>query len=70
MIDVEDLVKTYSKGNVTTEVVKGVSFRVEEKEFASIMGPSGTGKSTLMNILGAMDKPTSGRYRLNGVDVC
>ena len=69
MIEVEDLEKTYSKGNVTTEVLKGVSFRIEEKEFVSIMGPSGAGKSTLMNILGAMDKPTSGRYRLDGVDV-
>ena len=69
MIEVEDLVKTYTKGNVETEVLKGVSFRIEEKEFVSIMGPSGTGKSTLMNILGAMDKPTSGRYSLDGVDV-
>ena len=69
MIEVEDLVKTYTKGNVDTEVLKGVSFRIEEKEFVSIMGPSGTGKSTLMNILGAMDKPTSGRYSLDGVDV-
>ena len=69
MIEVEDLVKTYTKGNVDTEVLKGVSFRIEEKEFVSIMGPSGTGKSTLMNILGAMDKPTSGRYSLDDVDV-
>ena len=69
MIQVEDLVKTYSKGNVQTEVLKGVSFRIEEKEFVSIMGPSGTGKSTLMNILGAMDKPTRGSYTLNGVDI-
>jgi len=69
MIEVEDLVKTYSKGNVDTEVLKGVSFRIEEKEFVSIMGPSGTGKSTLMNILGAMDKPSSGRYSLDDVDV-
>jgi len=69
MIEVEDIVKTYSRGSVDTEVLKGVSFRVEEKEFVSIMGPSGTGKSTLMNILGAMDKPTGGRYSLDGVDV-
>jgi len=69
MIEVEDLVKTYSKGNVDTEVLKGVSFRIEEKEFVSIMGPSGTGKSTLMNLLGAMDKPSSGRYSLDDVDV-
>ena len=69
MIEVKDIVKTYSKGNVRTEVLKGVSFRIEEQEFVSIMGSSGTGKSTLMNIVGAMDKPTSGRYLLNGVDV-
>ena len=69
MIQVENIIKTYSKGNVVTEVLKGVSFRIEEKEFVSIMGPSGTGKSTLMNVLGAMDKPTSGRYLLNDVDV-
>ena len=69
MIEVEDLAKTYSKGSVDTEVLKGVSFRIEEKEFVSIMGTSGTGKSTLMNILGAMDKPTGGRYSLDRVDV-
>lgn len=69
MIEVENLVKTYTKGNVDTEVLKGVSFRIEAKEFVSIMGPSGTGKSTLMNILGAMDKPTGGRYSLDDVDV-
>ncbi len=69
MIQVEDIVKTYSKGNVDSDVLKGVSFRLEEKEFVSIMGPSGTGKSTLMNILGAMDKPTGGRYLLDDVDV-
>jgi len=69
MIELEDIVKTYTKGSVSTEVLKGVSFRIEENEFVSIMGPSGTGKSTLMNILGAMDKPTGGRYSLNDTDV-
>jgi putative ABC transport system ATP-binding protein len=69
MIQVEDIKKTYAKGNVVTEVLKGISFRIEEKEFVSIMGPSGTGKSTLMNILGAMDKPSSGCYSLGGVDI-
>lgn len=69
MIQIEDLKKTYVKGSVETEVLKGVSFRIEEKEFVSIMGPSGTGKSTLMNMLGAMDKPTSGQYMLDDVDV-
>ena len=69
MIEAKDITKTYSKGTVTTEVLKGVTFRVEQGEFVSIMGPSGTGKSTLMNILGALDKPTSGDYLLNGEEV-
>ena len=69
MIEAKDITKTYSKGTVTTEVLKGVTFRVEQGEFVSIMGPSGTGKSTLMNILGALDKPTGGEYLLNGEDV-
>jgi len=69
MIQAKDITKTYSKGTVTTQVLKGVTFRVEQGEFVSIMGPSGTGKSTLMNILGALDKPTGGEYLLNGDDV-
>ena len=69
MMEVEDLVKSYVKGTITTDVLNGISFRIEEGEFVSIMGASGTGKSTLMNILGALDKPSSGRYLLNGVEV-
>ena len=69
MIQVESLAKSYTKGAITTEVLKEISFRIEEGEFVSIMGASGTGKSTLMNILGALDKPSDGRYLLDGVDV-
>ena len=69
MIEVENLAKSYVKDRIKTDVLDGVSFRVEEGEFISIMGASGVGKSTLMNILGALDKPSSGRYLLNGVDV-
>ena len=69
MIQVESLAKSYTKGEITTEVLKEISFRIEEGEFVSIMGASGTGKSTLMNILGALDKPSNGRYLLDGVDV-
>lgn len=69
MIQVESLAKSYTKGAITTEVLKEISFRIEEGEFVSIMGASGTGKSTLMNILGALDKPSNGRYLLDGVDV-
>jgi len=69
MIELENLTKNYTKGTVTTEVLKGVSFRVEKGEFVAIMGSSGAGKTTLMNILGSLDKPTGGAYRLDGVDM-
>jgi putative ABC transport system ATP-binding protein len=69
MIELENIDKTYGNGNVTTPVLRGISFSVEPGEYVAIMGSSGTGKSTLMNILGCLDKPTAGQYRLNGVDV-
>lgn len=69
MIEVVDVHKTYGNGQVTTPVLKGVSFAIEEGEYVAIMGASGTGKSTMMNILGCLDKPTSGHYRLEGTDV-
>jgi putative ABC transport system ATP-binding protein len=69
MIDLNDIDKTYGNGSVTTPVLHGISFRVEPGEYVAIMGASGTGKSTLMNILGCLDKPTGGRYLLDGVDV-
>lgn len=70
MIEVEGLEKTYSAGSLATPVLKGVSFRIDEGEYVAIMGTSGTGKSTLMNILGCLDKPTGGSYRLDGTEVC
>jgi putative ABC transport system ATP-binding protein len=69
MIELENLSKHYTKGTAVTEVLKGISFRVEKGEFVAIMGSSGAGKTTLMNILGGLDKPTGGRYRLDGVDM-
>ena len=69
MIELEDIEKTYGNGNVVTPVLKGINFRIERGEYLAIMGASGTGKSTLMNILGCLDKPTAGHYRLDGVDV-
>ncbi len=69
MIEVEQLEKTYSTGRMATPVLKGISFRINEGEYVAIMGTSGTGKSTLMNILGCLDKPTTGRYLLDDTDV-
>jgi putative ABC transport system ATP-binding protein len=69
MIELEGIEKTYTSGSIQTPVLKGISFRIEAGEFVAIMGASGTGKSTLMNILGCLDKPTSGHYRLDGTDM-
>jgi len=68
MIELDGLEKTYAGGQTTT-VLKGVSFRIDAGEYVAIMGASGTGKSTLMNILGCLDKPTGGRYVLDGADM-
>ena len=69
MIELEGIQKTYTSGSIQTPVLKGISFRIEAGEFVAIMGASGTGKSTLMNILGCLDKPTAGHYRLDGTDM-
>ena len=69
MIELEGIEKTYLNGGVSTPVLNGVSFRIEPGEYVAIMGASGTGKSTLMNILGCLDKPTAGHYRLDGIDM-
>lgn len=69
VIDIRDITKTYQMGEVEVHALRGVSLKIYEGEFLSIMGPSGSGKSTLMNILGALDQPTSGAYFLDGVDV-
>ena len=69
IIKLEDIHKTYRTGGVEVQAVRGVSPEAREGEFVAIMGASGSGKSTLMNIIGCLDRPTSGRYLLDGTDV-
>jgi putative ABC transport system ATP-binding protein len=69
MIECKNLYKTYINGDVETQAVCGISFKIEKGEFVAIIGPSGSGKSTLMHILGALDTPTAGQYFLDGKEV-
>ena len=69
MIECKNITKTYKNGEAETNVLKGITFTINDGEYVAIMGPSGSGKSTLMHILGALDSPTSGTYFLDGRDV-
>ena len=69
LIEVRDLTKVYEVGDVSVRAVQGISLGIDRGEFVSVIGPSGSGKSTFMHILGCLDRPTSGRYLLNGRDV-
>ena len=69
IIDFTDIRKTYITGPVKYEALRGVNFKIFPGEFVAIMGPSGSGKSTIMNIVGALDVPTTGTYKLRGKNI-
>ena len=69
VVHLEDIHKTYDSGDVPVHAVRGVSIAIQRGEFVALMGASGSGKSTLMNMLGCLDRPTGGRYLLDGTDV-
>ncbi len=69
LIEVKGLTKIYKMGNVEVHALRGIDLNVEKGEFVAIMGPSGSGKSSLMDILGCLSKPTSGSYKLEGEEV-
>ena len=68
-IDLRDIRKTYENGPMKVPVLHGLTFTIAAGEYVAIMGPSGSGKSTLMNLIGCLDRPTSGKYILDGIDV-
>ena len=69
VIRIEDLARVYQMGEVEVRALDGISLVIDEGEFVAVMGPSGSGKSTFMNIVGCLDRPTAGRYFLDGHDV-
>ncbi len=69
MIELENVTKVYQMGKVEVPALRGITLNIERGEMLAIIGASGSGKSTLMNIIGCLDKPTSGRYVLDGEDI-
>src|SRR5438128_11136686 len=69
LIAVRDITKTYAMEGAPVHALRGVALDIHRAEFVAVVGPSGSGKSTFMHILGCLDRPTSGRYLLDGRDV-
>lgn len=69
IIEVENLKKDFYVGDVTVRALKGINIQIRQGEFVAIMGTSGSGKSTMLNILGCLDKPSSGTYKLDGISI-
>jgi putative ABC transport system ATP-binding protein len=69
VVQLEEIHKIYESGEVPVHAVRGVTLQIPPGEFVAVMGASGSGKSTLMNLLGCLDRPTRGRYLLDGIDV-
>ena len=69
VIQLQDIQKTYHTGEVDVHAVRGVTLDIAQGEFVALMGASGSGKSTMMNIIGCLDRPTKGKYSLDGIDV-
>lgn len=68
-IEADTLVKTYGRGEAEVSAIQGISFAIESGEFVSLMGESGAGKSTLLSIMGAMNAPTAGSYKVDDIDI-
>ena len=69
IVSLETVYKIYQMGDVQVTALNGISMTIKKGEFVAVMGASGSGKSTLMNILGCLDRPSKGKYYLEGVDV-
>jgi putative ABC transport system ATP-binding protein len=69
LVELTDLVKSYGRGDAEVHALGGISLRIDEGEFVAVVGASGSGKSTCMNVVGCLDRPSSGSFRFRGVEV-